>query len=66
MTLMPKRGQPKIMEKRRLVAVRPRVGSDLERIQTERDNDMADIVHEWAEMFSKMVEDQGEGNDELP
>lgn len=62
---MPKRGQPKLMEKRRLVSVRPRVGSDLERIQTERDNDMADIVHEWAEMFSKMVEDQGEQeNDE--
>lgn len=65
MTIMPKRGQPKLMEKRRLVSVRPRVGSDLERIQTERDNDMADIVHEWAEMFSKMVEDQGEQeNDE--
>lgn len=37
------------MSKRRTVSVRPRVGSALERVQSEADNDMADRVHKWAE-----------------
>jgi len=31
-----------------IIAVRPRRGSDLERIQTELKNNMADKLHEWA------------------
>lgn len=34
---------------RRIVAVRPRVGTALERIQEATDNDMSNRVHEWAE-----------------
>jgi hypothetical protein len=45
-----------------IIAVRPRKGSPLEAEQQTRDNDMADIIHEWATMFSTMTEQEsGEG-----
>jgi len=31
-----------------IIAVRPRKGSDLERIQAELKNNMADTIHAWA------------------
>ena len=56
--------------KRRLVSVRPRVGSALERLQTTLDNDMADKLHElaakdeagWNESFA--LRKTGEKEDE--
>lgn len=41
--------------KRRLVSVRPRVGSDLESVQEATNNDMSDIVHSWATAFKDMT-----------
>lgn len=48
-------GRPKRMETRpRPIQVRPRKGSQLERVQRERNNDMADVIHSWAETFASM------------
>lgn len=41
--------------KRRLVCVRPRVGSALEAIQSAKDNDMSDLVHAWADKDPEAV-----------
>jgi hypothetical protein len=46
-----------------IIAVRPRKGSVLEAQQKALNNDMADIIHSWAETFSLMTkasEQQGE------
>jgi hypothetical protein len=40
-----------------IIAVRPRKGSDLERAQTEHENNMADLLHSWAEQFARLAKE---------
>lgn len=38
-----------------IIAVRPRKGSVLEAQQQANNNDMADVIHSWAETFAEMA-----------
>jgi hypothetical protein len=38
-----------------IIAVRPRKDSDLLAIQEANNNDMADILHDWASQFAEMA-----------
>lgn len=40
--------------RKRPIQVRPRKGSELERVQDELDNNMADRLHSWADYFARM------------
>lgn len=51
------------MKDRQIIAVRPRRGSDLERVQQERDNDMSDLLHDWATTFKNMLAESNKGDD---
>lgn len=52
------------MKDRQIIAVRPRRGSDLERVQQERDNDMSDLLHDWAFQFKNNVAQSEKGDDQ--
>ncbi len=44
-----------------IIAVRPRKDSDLLAIQEANNNDMADILHSWAEAFAEMAAASSKG-----
>jgi len=44
-----------------IIAVRPRKDSDLLAIQEANNNDMADILHDWASQFSEMAAASSKG-----
>lgn len=48
------------MKRPPIIAVRPRKGSVLEAHQKAHNNDMADVIHSWAESFAIMAR-QSEG-----
>lgn len=48
----------------RPIQVRPRKGSELERVQTELQNNMADTLHSWAEQFARLTKENGDERDE--
>ena len=59
-------GKPIVMKREAPIAVRPRKGSDLERVWDENDRNaasMRDLIHGWARMFKNMVAESDREND---